>query len=146
MRPHFVSPVVEIPEPVVRALEAPGSGAIEGPAGAPASAPATLSGSVPPVTRIQGGPAAGFPNAADYYPAGAIRAREQGVASVQVCVDPHGRLTSPPTLDGSSGSERLDTAALRLAASASGHYRPTSENAQPVSACFPLRIRFQLRE
>jgi TonB family protein len=99
---------------------------------------------VRPVTRVAGGPGKGFPDTQDYYPSAARRAAETGVSNVQVCVDVQGRLTAEPTLAQSSGNRRLDDAALNLAKAGSGHYRPTTEDGQAVSACFPYRIRFAL--
>ena len=100
----------------------------------------------PPVKRVLGGPGAGFPNTADYYPDASRRLGEKGSTLVQVCVDGSGRLTANPTLAQSSGSARLDTSALRLARAGSGHYRATTEDGKPVSACYPLRVRFELKE
>jgi protein TonB len=99
----------------------------------------------PPVVRVQGGPGQGFPNTDDYYPQSAIREDKQGDVGVRVCVDDKGRLTGNPTLAQSSGIASIDGGALRLAKAASGHYRPTTENGQPVSSCYPFLIRFQLR-
>jgi TonB family protein len=96
--------------------------------------------------RIPGGPGAGFPNTEDFYPPPAIRLREAGIAIVGVCVDSLGRLTGTPAIERSSGSPRLDEGALKLAKAGSGHYRPTTEDGRPVSACYPLRVRFQLRD
>jgi hypothetical protein len=60
------------------------------------------------VTQIQGGPGAGFPDPDDFYPALARYREEQGVATVRVCVDAHGRLTSDPaTLQGSGSAFRF---------------------------------------
>jgi TonB family protein len=98
----------------------------------------------PAVTRITGGPGMGFPNTADYYPDASRRISETGAANVQVCVDPQGRLTSDPVIARSSGSRRIDEAAVKLARAGSTHYRPTTENGAPVSACYPFRIRFEL--
>ena len=97
------------------------------------------------VQRLSGGPAAGFPETADFYPPQSIRLEEQGVSNVQVCVDTRGRLTSDPTTKNSSGFERLDVAALRLARAGSGHYRATTEDGLPVNSCYPIGVRFQLR-
>ncbi|HYM29333.1 MAG TPA: hypothetical protein VET66_14380 [Steroidobacteraceae bacterium] len=48
---------------------------------------------------------------------------------------------APPEL-----AERLlDGGALALARAGSGHYRPATEDGRPVSACFPFRIRFEMR-
>jgi hypothetical protein len=54
-------------------------------------------------------------------------------------------LASDPAIAQSSGSARLDEGALKLAKAGSGHYRSTTENGTPVSYCYPLRIRFELR-
>jgi TonB family protein len=101
---------------------------------------------IPPhvIARIAGGPGAGFPDTADFYPSPSIRMGEQGISTVQVCVDSHGRLTADPTIVRGSGSARLDQGALKLARAASGHYRASTEDGQPVDSCYPLGIRFQL--
>jgi TonB family protein len=97
------------------------------------------------VREVQGGPAAGFPNTDDFYPDAAKRLGEQSAATVKVCVDTSGRLTSAPlTLEG-TGSWRLDEGALKLARAGSGHYRASTQDGSPVASCYPLRIRFQLR-
>jgi TonB family protein len=97
------------------------------------------------VSRIQGGPGAGFPSTDDFYPSVAIFRGEKGVATVKACVDGRGRLTADPTIVESTGFARLDESALKLAKAGSGHYRATTEDGQPVSACYPFRIRFDLR-
>lgn len=99
-----------------------------------------------PVNVTRGGPGAGFPDTEDYYPPAARRLGESGSAAVRVCVDPDGRLTAAPTIVRSSGLARIDQGALRLAKAGSGHYRPTMENGQPVSACYPFLIRFRLED
>jgi TonB family protein len=103
--------------------------------------------SIPPheVSRVLGGPGSGFPNTDDFYPSAAKRMEEQGVATVRVCVDVNGRLTSDPTTAQSSGSARLDQGALQLAKAGSGHYRASTEDGRPVNSCYPFRVRFQLR-
>jgi TonB family protein len=95
--------------------------------------------------QVQGGPGAGFPNPDDYYPERSRLVDEQGIATVNVCVDAKGRLTSDPTTLQSAGSPRLDEAALKLARVGSGHYRASTEDGQPVASCYPFRIRFQLK-
>lgn len=119
------------------------------PVGEPVTAaqPTPASSSTPkPVNRVLGGPGAGFPNTDDFYPQAAIRLREMGIATVSVCVDGAGRLTGSPIIDRSSGRARLDEAALKLARAGSGHYRATTEDGHPVSACYPFNVRFQLRD
>jgi TonB family protein len=99
----------------------------------------------PPVLhRLLGGPGKGFPNTDDFYPAASRRLTETGATTVQVCVDSQGRLAGDPVITQSSGIVRLDDGALKLARAGSGHYRPTTENGQPVSSCYPYRIRFRL--
>jgi TonB family protein len=96
-------------------------------------------------TQVAGGPGAGFPDTADFYPSLSIHLGEQGISTVQVCVDTKGRLTSDPTTVQRTGSPRLDEGALKLARAGSGHYRAMTEDGQPVNSCYPLRIRFQLK-
>jgi TonB family protein len=98
------------------------------------------------VSRVAGGPGAGFPETSDFYPAPAIRAGEEGISAVRVCVDAKGRLTSVPTIERSSGIGQLDAAALKLARAGSGHYRASTEDGQPVNSCYPFGIRFQLKK
>jgi TonB family protein len=98
----------------------------------------------PAIRRLLGGPGKGFPNTDDFYPAASRRLAETGATIVQVCVDTQGRLASDPVITQSSGIGRLDDGAMKLAKAGSGHYRPTTENGQPVNACYPYRIRFRL--
>jgi TonB family protein len=98
------------------------------------------------VRRVAGGPGAGFPETADFYPSLSIHLGEEGMSTVRVCVDLKGKLTSSPTTVKSSGSTRLDEGALNLARAGSGHYRATTEDGQPVDSCYPLGIRFQLKK
>ena len=117
----------------------------------PSAAPDLTLPATPPtapakVARILGGPGADFPNTDDYYPLASRRIGETGVATVRVCIDINGRLLSTPTIVHSSGSGRLDSAALQLARAGSNHYRSTTENGTPISDCYPFRIRFQLKE
>jgi TonB family protein len=96
--------------------------------------------------QIAGGPGAGFPDTADFYPSLSVHLGEEGMSTVRVCVDPKGKLTADPTTMRSSGSIRLDEGALKLARAGSGHYRATTEDGQPVNSCYPLGIRFQLKK
>jgi TonB family protein len=101
---------------------------------------------VPAVVRVLGGPGRNFPTTEDYYPTASRRISETGAANVQVCVDSKGYLTGSPTLSKSSGSQRIDDAALKLARAGSGHYRPTTEDGAPVNSCYGYRIRFELTD
>jgi TonB family protein len=98
------------------------------------------------VQQLAGGPGVGFPDAAEFYPSHSIRLGEEGISTVQVCVDRKGRLTSEPTTVRGSGSARLDEAALKLARAGSGHYRATTEDGQPVNSCYAFGVRFQMRK
>jgi TonB family protein len=97
------------------------------------------------VTRVPGGPGSGFPNTDEYYPSISKWKLEQGIVTVRVCVDAHGRLTGEPTTVESSGSARLDVGALQLAKAGSGRYRPTLEDGKAVNSCYSFRVRFELR-
>jgi hypothetical protein len=98
------------------------------------------------VHRTAGGPGAGFPDTKEFYPSPSIRLGEECLSTVQVCVDGRGRLTSEPTTLNGSGSARLDEAAVKLARAGSGHYRAATEDGRPVSSCYALGVRFQLRK
>ena len=98
------------------------------------------------VRQVAGGPGAGFPDTADFYPMLSIHLEEQGFSTLRVCVDRKGRLTSAPTIINGSGSARLDAGALKLARAGSGHYRATIEDGQAVDSCFPLGVRFELKK
>jgi TonB family protein len=145
--PNMRGIAIDIPKPVVTILRKPDpiedvTTVVDPPIGpvAPPSEPSPHQ-----VLQVQGGPGAGFPNPDDFYPPPAKYLEEQGVAIVQVCVDPKGRLTSVPTTLQGTGSSRLDQGALKLAAAGSGHYRASTEDGQAVNSCFPLRVRFQLK-
>jgi TonB family protein len=100
----------------------------------------------PHVARLaQGGPGAGFPDPAAFYPEQEIRLGDQGVSVVNVCVNSKGRLTADPVTSQTSGLPLLDGAALKLAKAGSGHYRPSTQDGVPVDSCYPVGVRFQLR-
>jgi len=98
-----------------------------------------------PSVRTAVGPGKGFPNSDEYYPPASRRLEEQGMAVVNVCVGPDGKLTEAPTLAQTSGSPRLDEGALKLAQAASGHYKPATEDGKALTACNKIGIRFQMR-
>jgi len=84
-----------------------------------------------------------FPNPDAFYPSASVRREEQGVVSVQVCVGPDGTLTEEPLVTRTSGSGRLDEAALKLARS--GHYLSGSIDGMPILDCLQLPIRFRMK-
>ena len=97
------------------------------------------------VNRVAPRPGKNFPATEDYYPPAAKRLGEEGSVTVRVCVDGKGKLTEEPTLAQTSGNTRLDEGALKLAKAGSGHYQAGTEDGQPVTACVPFRIKFELR-
>jgi protein TonB len=97
------------------------------------------------VVKTPGGPGKNFPATDDYYPSASARLGESGTATVHVCTDTKGKLTEDPSIAETSGTARLDEGALKLAKAASGHYKPATEDGNPVNSCFGFRIKFQLR-
>jgi len=87
----------------------------------------------------------GFPNVDDYYPEASRRLGEEGLVTVGVCVGPDGKLTEPPKVEKSSGKDRLDQAAVKVASVGSGRFKPATEDGKPVTKCTQLPIRFKLR-
>ena len=142
--PTFSHGKVEVVIPEFQFAREPDDGVevVAPPVNNPPGPPPTLP---TPVNRVPGGPGSGFPNTDDFYPSAAKRMEEQGVATVRVCVDVNGRLTSDPVTVQSSGSARLDAGALQLAKAGSGHYRASTEDGRPIVSCYPFRVRFQLR-
>lgn len=80
----------------------------------------------------------------DYYPSASQSMQEEGMAIVKVCVTPAGRLDGRPVIQTSSGSPRLDAAALRWAGEAL-RFTPATERGAPVAACKGFRVNFTLR-
>jgi periplasmic protein TonB len=132
----LVIPVIEDPVPVV---VDPNPDRIIGTEGPPAP-PVHL------VKRVLGGPGTGFPHTDDFYPPQAIRNHQEGASTVRACVDEKGRLNAAPTVVQSSGTTSLDEGAIRLAKAGSGHYRPTTEDGQPVPSCYDYRVVFHMKD
>ena len=87
-----------------------------------------------------------FPSTSDYYPDASRRLGEQGTVLVKLCIGAGGRLVGAPSVEKSSGSPRLDNAALRYARATSGHFDPETRNGVPVTVCTALPIKFQLTD
>lgn len=65
---------------------------------------------------------------------------------VRVCSDAAGKLVQDPTIIHSSGDPGLDQAAVKIAKSGSGYYRPATYSVgQPVSGCAQLAIKFEIK-
>jgi protein TonB len=104
------------------------------------AAPAPAPVRVTPLRAI----ARDFPQPDSYYPDAARRLSEQGTALVKLCIGAGGRVVGQPTIEKSSGSPRLDRAAIRYARATSGHFQPETRNGVPVTVCTALPIKFQL--
>lgn len=79
----------------------------------------------------------------EYYPESSRMIQEQGVAIVRVCVDGKGRMSAAPVVETSSGSRRLDMAAVRWARE-SLSFKPATEDGVGVPACKGFRVNFNL--
>lgn len=88
----------------------------------------------------------GFPATQSYYPQASQRLGEEGTAYVNICIGPRGTVTRQPTIARSSGSSRLDRAAIRYALATSGHWIPEKRNGVPIEVCTQLPIKFQLND
>ena len=65
---------------------------------------------------------------------------------LHVCSDVAGKLVVDPTIIRSSGDPGLDEAAVAIAKSGSGYYRPaTTLGGKPVSGCAQLAIKFEIK-
>jgi periplasmic protein TonB len=140
--PEFERPPVEVPPPDINIdipVEAAPSTAITDVTDKHVAAPppAHVSSKTNPATGKN------FPNSADYYPAASMRLGEEGSAIVHACVGPGGKLSEEPTIAKSSGSSRLDEGAIKL--SKAGRYVSGTEDGKPVTACFNMSIKFQLK-
>jgi len=143
--PSFTPPVINIPTTEVP-FYAPTEDALTVPTVvAPPDDHLAPTAPMHSVNRVVGGPGKAFPNTEDYYPFDARRRGEQGVATVQTCVDEKGRLTAAPKLAQTSGSASLDEGALKLAKAGSGHYRASTEDGRAVSSGYEFRIRFDFK-
>jgi protein TonB len=105
------------------------------------SAPAPAPTKVTPLS-IRGA----LPPTDEYYPDASRRLGEQGTAYVKLCIGDGGRIVGSPEIQKSSGSSRLDQAAIRYARNTSGHFSPETRNGQAVTVCTALPIKFQLTD
>jgi protein TonB len=87
-----------------------------------------------------------LPPTDDYYPDASRRLGEQGTALVKLCIGDGGKVVGQPAIQRSSGSSRLDQAALRYALATSGHFSPETRNGAVVTVCTALPIKFQLTD
>jgi protein TonB len=137
--PEFEKPPVEVPPPDVQIqipVETAPTTAITAVAATPHPPPPRV------VNRTPFRLAKGFPNSEDYYPPASKRLGEEGSPTLHVCLGPDNKLTAVPTVSQSSGSARLDEAAISLAKA--GKYIAATEDGKPIAGCFDFRIKFML--
>ena len=84
-----------------------------------------------------------FPPSEEYYPAASKRLGEEGSPTVKACIGPNGKLSEDPTVSASSGSARLDEAAIKYAKA--GRYIAGSVDGQPTTDCVVFRVKFELK-
>jgi hypothetical protein len=71
---------------------------------------------------------------------------KEAKVELHVCSDVAGTLVQDPTIIRSSGDPGLDEAAVAIAKSGSGYYRPaTTLGGKPVSGCAQLAIKFEIK-
>lgn len=83
------------------------------------------------------------PQSDDYYPPTSKRLEEQGNTIVKLCVGENGRLAREPSVEAASKFPRLDEAAVRYAKAL--RLQAGTENGKPVTSCFNLRVKFELK-
>lgn len=78
------------------------------------------------------------------YPPASIRAQEEGLTRLSLCVSERGRVTDA-TLIRSSGYSRLDAAALKWVRIA--RFKPATRSGQPVAMCnYDIIYQWDLRD
>ena len=71
---------------------------------------------------------------------------KEAKVELHVCSDVTGKLVQDPTIIRSSGDPGLDEAAVAIAKSGSGYYRPAiTSGGKPVSGCAQLAIKFEIK-
>ena len=139
--PEFERPPVEIPPPDV-SIDIP----VESTTAITdvTTKPQPRQPAPPPAPRNVVRPKGKFPPTEDYYPAASIRLEEQGTVVIKTCVGPNSKLSETPTVVTSSGSARLDEAAVKLAKAT--RFTAGSVDGAPSTDCFSTRVRFELKK
>jgi protein TonB len=79
----------------------------------------------------------------NFYPPTSIRMNETGTTLIKYCWGVDGKLSGVPSVEKSSGSSRLDEAAIRLGNQE--RMKPGTVDGQPVAACANLSVKFTLQ-
>jgi TonB family protein len=78
----------------------------------------------------------------DFYPPESIRRGQQGLASVQACVDQNGKLLRDPVITATSGFPEIDAAAIGVAKAS--EYAGGTDNGVPMpESCFTFKVQFK---
>lgn len=83
------------------------------------------------------------PPTADYYPPTSVRMNETGTAVIRLCAAANGSVDGVPTVTKSSGSSRLDEAAVRWGQHV--RMKPATVDGKPAGGCVPLAVKFVLQ-
>jgi protein TonB len=82
------------------------------------------------------------PPTSDYYPPTSIRMNETGTAIIRLCASAEGVVNGTPTLAKTSGSTRLDEAAVRWGAHV--RMKAGTVDGKPIESCVQLAVKFVL--
>jgi periplasmic protein TonB len=78
----------------------------------------------------------------DYYPPTSRRMNETGSTTIDVCLDDGGKMQGDPKVSKSSGSSRLDEAAVRWGSHA--RFIQGTLNGKPTASCTAFLVTFKL--
>jgi protein TonB len=84
------------------------------------------------------------PPTQDFYPPTSVRMNETGTVIIKLCAAPDGSVAGNPTVATSSGSSRLDEAAVRWGTHVK--MKPATVDGKPVEGCANLRVKFVLQD
>lgn len=142
--PQMERPPVQVPPPDV-VIDIPmetNTTAISNVTDKPAPPPPPVA--PPPVAAGTPARIGRMPSSEDYYPAASKRAEEQGSVTLKVCVDDKGKIIGNPTVVTSSGFERLDEGAVKLARA--GRYQAGTVGGRPApESCVSFRVKFEIK-
>jgi protein TonB len=83
------------------------------------------------------------PSPQEYYPPTSIRMNEAGTAIIKLCAAADGSVAGTPSVEKSSGSSRLDEAAVKWGVHV--RMKPETSDGKPIGGCVPLKVTFVLQ-